>query len=63
MNAESAELYRVTIRHRSDGAAGYEVFEIEAPDIREALTRTAERFPGQVVESADLVEIRAANPA
>ena len=54
--------YRVTIRHYAR-AQQYEVFEIEAADLRDAVAEAAERFPEAVTGSADLVEIRLANPA
>lgn len=62
MTAESHPSYRVTIRHRGGGRVGYEVLEIEAADLRAALTRTVERFPDHLAGSADLIEVRAANP-
>jgi len=61
MNGERST-YRVTIRHYSR-AQQYEVFEIDAPDLRDALVKAAERFPEALTASADLVEIRLANPA
>ena len=54
--------YRVTIRHFSRSQQ-YEVLEIEAADLREAIAKAAERFPDALTASADLVEIRLANPA
>jgi len=54
--------YRVTIRHFSR-TQKYEVFEIDAADLREAIVKAAERFPEALTASADLVEIRLANPA
>ena len=54
--------YRVTIRHYS-GAQRYEVFDLDAADLRDAMVEAAERFPESLTASADLVEIRLANPA
>jgi len=54
--------YRVTIRHYAR-AQRYEVFEIDAANLRDALVKAAERFPEALTASADLVEIRLANPA
>ncbi len=54
--------YRVTIRHYSR-AQQYEVLEIDAADLRDALVKAAERFPEALTANADLVEIRLANPA
>ena len=61
MNGESST-YRVTIRHYTR-AQRYEVFEIDAANLRDALVKAAERFPKALTASADLVEIRLANPA
>lgn len=54
--------YRVTIRLRQE-SQGYEVFEVEAPDLRAALDAVRRQFPATWVENADLIEIRMANPA
>ncbi len=54
--------YRVTIRYYR-GTQQYEVVELEADDLRDALAQAAERVPAALVETADLVEIRLANPA
>jgi hypothetical protein len=39
------------------------VFEIDAANLRDALVKAAERFSEALTASADLVEIRLANPA
>ncbi len=54
--------YRVTIRYFRQ-MQQYEVFEVEAGDLREAIQAAARRFPEGMVETADLIEIRASNPA
>lgn len=58
----SAASYRITIRYH-DRVPQYETFELSAGDLREAVERTLERFPEHTVSTADLVEIRQANPA
>ncbi|MGD2215931.1 MAG: hypothetical protein PVJ64_04220 [Gemmatimonadales bacterium] len=60
--SEKRHLYRVTIRYLRQ-VQQYEVFEIEAGDLREALIAAAERFGDVLTESADLIEIRSSNPA
>jgi hypothetical protein len=55
-------VYRVTIRFH-ERVQQYEIFEVEAGDLREALAAARERFPAPALETADLVEIRLANPA
>lgn len=59
---EPMSQYRVTIRHHRETIL-YEVMEMEAENLLEAVTRAAERFPEELVETADLVEVRLANPA
>lgn len=59
---EKKSPFRVTIRYLRQ-VQQYEVFEVEAGDLREALIAAAERFADVLIESADLIEIRAANPA
>ncbi len=59
---DEANLYRVTVRYYAD-IQQYEIFELEAADLREAMSRAAERCPDRALESADLVEVRLANPA
>ena len=41
----------------------YEIFEVEGSDLREALAAALERFPEAALGTADLAEIRLANPA
>ncbi len=59
---EKKHLFRVTIRYLRQ-VQQYEVFEVEASDLRDALIAAAERFADVLRESADLIEIRSANPA
>lgn len=54
--------YRVTVRYRTR-LEGYEVFEVEAASVVEALARAAEKIPEAIRDSADLVEVRRAHPA
>jgi hypothetical protein len=54
--------YRVTIRHQSQ-LQQYEVFEVEAANLRDALLEVTARFPEQLTETSDLVEVRPANPS
>ena len=49
--------YRVTIRYGGSGKR-YELLDIEAPDLREALRRAAEQVPEEAASTADLVEVR-----
>lgn len=49
--------YRVTIRYGVSGKR-YEILDIEAGDLREALRRAAEEMPEEAVETADLAEVR-----
>jgi len=60
--SDQRHLYRVTIRYLRQ-VQQYEVFEVEAADLRDALIAAAERFGDVLSESADLIEIRSANPA
>lgn len=60
--SETKRVYRVTIRYLSQ-VQQYEVFEVEGNDLRDALLAAAERFGDVLKQSADLIEIRAANPA
>ncbi len=53
--------YRATIRYRQR-TQRYEIIEVEAADLRDALAKVKERFPPALVDTADLVEIRLANP-
>lgn len=60
--SEKKRIYQVTIRYLRE-VQQYEVFEVEASDLRDALVAAAERFGDVLTESADLIEIRATNPA
>jgi hypothetical protein len=62
MNDDPQDRYRVTIRWFSE-TQRYEVFELEADDLKDALARTVERFPEDLVATADLLEVRRSNPA
>ncbi len=61
MSERKRGLYRVTIRF-TDRVQQYEIFEVEAANLREALRAATERYPERTVETADLAEIRLANP-
>jgi hypothetical protein len=60
--SEKKRIYQVTIRYLRE-VQQYEVFEVEAGDLRDAVVAAAERFGDVLTESADLIEIRATNPA
>ena len=49
--------YRVTVRWGAPRAL-YEVIDVEASDLRAALTAAAERIPDEVAGSAELAEVR-----
>ncbi|HEX6940413.1 MAG TPA: hypothetical protein VF158_13445 [Longimicrobiales bacterium] len=49
--------YRVTIRFEDSGKR-YEMLDVEAPSLREALRRAADEFPSEAEGTADLAEIR-----
>jgi len=49
--------YRVTIRY-GDSGKRYEVMDVDAATLREALLRAAELFPPEAESTADLLEIR-----
>ncbi len=53
--------YKATIRYQQQ-TQRYEIIEVEAADLCEALAKVKDRFPPALVETADLVEIRLANP-
>ena len=53
--------YRVTIRYQRR-LQQYEVFEVEAANLRDALSEATARFPEGLTETGDLVEVRLANP-
>ena len=52
-----ARVYLVTIRYQRK-VPQYEVFEVEAENLREALFAAADRFGDSLAESGDLIEIR-----
>lgn len=54
--------YRVTIRHLRE-RLHYEVTEVDAENLLEAMSRAVQTFPEELVETADLIEIRLAHPA
>lgn len=54
--------YRVTIRYQR-GVQQYEILQVTAADLREALAEALARFPDELASEADLIEIRLANPA
>lgn len=54
--------YRVTIRYYRR-TQQYEIIELEADHLQEALAQATERFPSALLDTADLVEIRRVNPA
>lgn len=49
--------YRVTIRHGAPRAR-YEVMDLEAEDLRGALTAAAGRIPDDMAATAELAEVR-----
>ncbi len=49
--------YRVTIRY-GDSGKRYEMLDIEAASLREALRRAADEFPADADATADLAEVR-----
>lgn len=49
--------YRVTFRYGAPRAL-YEVLDIDAAELREAMRTAADRVPESVAESAELVEVR-----
>lgn len=55
-------LYRVTIRYHRQ-TQRYEIIEVEAAHQREALAMAMDRFPPALLDTADLAEVRLANPA
>lgn len=50
-------VYLVTIRYQRK-VPQYEVFEVEAENLREALFAAGDRFGDSMAESGDLIEIR-----
>lgn len=62
MGDDQSVRYRVTVRYQRAGQL-YQVLELEAEDLRAALRLAAERLPEEVLDTADLAEVRRANPA
>lgn len=58
---EGRHTYRVTIRYRRR-LQQYEIIEVEAPNLRDAMSETVARFPEELIDTSDLVEVRLANP-
>lgn len=50
-------IYRVAIRY-GDSGAHYEILEVEAETLREALRRAADELPEEAETTADLAEVR-----
>lgn len=48
--------FRVTIRY--DGGRRYELLDVEAATLRDALRRAADAFPAAAGATADLAEVR-----
>ena len=53
--------YRVTVRFGAPRAR-YEMLDVEAADLREALREAASRIPDEVASTADLAEVRRQTP-
>ncbi len=51
--------FQITVRY-GDRSKRYHVFQVQAPDAREALATAAAEMPAGIVPEADLVEIRIA---
>lgn len=51
--------YRVTIRYGQDRQR-HHTLDVEASDLAHALRIAAERIPSEIVETADLAEVRPA---
>lgn len=58
---DEREVYRVTIRYRRR-LQRYEIFEVEAANLRDAISEAAIRFPEELTDASDLVEVRLAHP-
>lgn len=58
----SGRRYRVTIRYHRQ-TQRYEIIELEAADLRDALAKAKDRFPPALLDTADLAEIRLAKPS
>jgi hypothetical protein len=62
MSGSAPHIYRATIRHQGE-VQQHEIMELRASDLREALRQALARFPAEVIDTADLIEIRLAHPA
>jgi ribosomal protein L16/L10AE len=62
MSGPTPHIYRATIRYQRE-IQQHEIMELRAPDLREALREAIAHFPLEVIDTADLIEIRLANPA
>jgi hypothetical protein len=60
-NAPRRDTYRVTIRYQHR-LQQYEVFEVEAADLRDAFSQATARFPEKLIETCHLVEVRLSPP-
>lgn len=52
-----SDVYRVTIRYRGR-LHRYEVFDVEATNLPDAMSQAASRFPEELSDASDLVEVR-----
>lgn len=62
MSGPAPHTYHATIRYHRE-VQQHRVMELRASDLREALREALGRFPLEVIDTADLIEIRRANPA
>lgn len=51
--------YQITVRY-GDRRVRYHTYVVEAPDARAALREAADGLPEEIVDGADLVELRVA---
>jgi hypothetical protein len=58
---ERRHTYRVTIRYQRR-LQQYEIIEVEAATLRDAMWEAVARFPEELIDTSDLVEVRLANP-
>jgi len=58
---KNGNLYRVTIRYQRQ-VQQYEILEVEAANLPDAMLRAVDRFPAELTETSDLVEVRLAHP-
>ncbi|MGD8868037.1 MAG: hypothetical protein PVI01_10415 [Gemmatimonadales bacterium] len=58
---ERRHTYRVTIRYQRR-LQQYEIIEVEAATLRDAMSEAVARFPEELIDTSDLVEVRLANP-